>query len=115
MNRTIIASLIFTVAFVSLWQVVVSFELVSPAALATPREVIEALPRVFGSDTNNPVTTGNREDVRSTIWRSLLAFLISVPFGIAAGVLIVRSGSYGTPARFTMDFLGSIPATAVVS
>jgi ABC-type nitrate/sulfonate/bicarbonate transport system permease component len=90
-----------------IWDSVVRYGLVSPAAFARPWEVAVVMPNLFSP-------SGNLGDVISTITRSLLAFAISVPVGIIAGCLIFFLGSLRAPASFMIDFLRSIPATALV-
>src|SRR5688572_1012790 len=103
----------FGLAF-AVWQAAATFRWVSPAALASPIEVLTAMPRVFGPSTDNLITGGNLLDVWATGWRSLVAFLISVPIGVTAGFLVFYGRGASAPARLTLDFLRSIPATALV-
>jgi NitT/TauT family transport system permease protein len=58
--------------------------------------------------------SGNLPDVWSTISRSVMAFAISVPIGLVVGFLIFFGGQARPPAEFLLDFLRSIPATALV-
>lgn len=90
-----------------IWVGVLAAGWVSPAVLAYPREVLHALPGFLAPSENGP-------DLGSTAWRSLLAFLLSVPIGVVVGVASFYSGPYRQPARFGVDFLRSIPATALV-
>lgn len=89
------------------WELALRAGLVSPAALAYPSEVLYALPSVLSP-------SGNGADVLSTLTRSLLAFLLSIPCGITCGTVIYFAGSARAPAEFALDFLRSIPATAMV-
>ena len=107
MKRSILAWFLFFGVAVLIWEGALSLKLVSPAALAHPGEVIRSLPKVLA-------VSGNLGDVWSTISRSALAFLISVPVGVAAGFLIFFGGKSRQPAEFAVDFLRSIPATALV-
>jgi len=92
---------------IAVWHLSLSMRFVSPAAVAYPHEVALALPRLL-------TPSGGLADVVSTMTRSLLAFAISVPIGLTAGVLIFYSGNARYPAQFFVDFLRSIPATALV-
>jgi ABC-type nitrate/sulfonate/bicarbonate transport system permease component len=112
MNK-LLTWILFVGSVFAVWQGVASF-LVSPAVFASPIEVLTALPRVFGPDTGDLITGGNSLDVWSTLWRSLLAFLCSVPLGVSAGFLVFYGGRAAAPTRLTLDFLRSIPATALV-
>lgn len=107
MKRSIFAWLIFFGVAVMVWEGALALKLVSPAALAHPGEVVKALPKVLSM-------SGNLPDVWSTINRSVLAFALSVPIGLIAGFLIFFGGEARPPAEFLLDFLRSIPATALV-
>lgn len=97
----------FVAGFVLLWQCVIWGQVVSPAAIASPSEVLLSIPIVLS-------TSGNLLDVASTAWYSMAAFLFSVPIGIVGGVCVFYAGRVNDPAIFTLDFLRSIPATALV-
>lgn len=114
MKARILSWLIFGTAVILIWQGVVSFRLVSPAALASPWEVAASLPRLFRPAPSGSISHGGWEDVRSTIGRSLVAFFLSVPIGVGTGLAVFSLGRKRGPAEFTMDFLRSIPATALV-
>src|SRR5690348_15628995 len=89
------------------WYSVLRFGLVSPAVLATPREVAVAFPRLVLPSDALP-------DTLSTVERSLLAFGISVPLGVLSGFAVFYGGRFREPSEFMLDFLRSIPATALV-
>jgi|SRR6266568_517568 len=107
MSRKLFAWVIFLGLAFMVWEGALALKLVSPAALAHPGEVVRALPKVLS-------TSGNLPDVWSTISRSALAFAISLPIGLVAGFLIFFGGGARQPAEFLLDFLRSIPATALV-
>ena len=107
MKRNLFAWLIFLALTFMVWEGALALKLVSPAALAHPGEVVRALPKVLS-------ISGNLPDVWSTISRSALAFAISVPIGLVVGFLIFFGGGARQPAEFLLDFLRSIPATALV-
>lgn len=50
----------------------------------------------------------------STLTKSLLAFALSVPCGIVIGAIIYFGGPIRQSGGFLVDFLRSIPATALV-
>jgi len=107
MKRSMFAWLIFFSMTVMVWEGALAWKLVSPAALAHPGEVVKAFPKVLSM-------SGNLPDVWSTISRSVMAFAISVPIGLVVGFLIFFGGQARPPAEFLLDFLRSIPATALV-
>jgi NitT/TauT family transport system permease protein len=92
---------------VSVWYGVLRAGLVSPAVLATPKEVVVSFPRLI-------LPSYGLADTLATIERSLVAFAISVPIGIAVGMCIFFGGHMRSPAEFGLDFVRSIPATALV-
>lgn len=92
---------------VLIWEFVLRAGIVSPAVLAYPIEVVRVFPELFNPGINGP-------DLSSTVIRSLSAFLLSIPCGIVAGVLIFNSGVMQRSAKFVLDFFRSIPATALV-
>jgi NitT/TauT family transport system permease protein len=89
-----------------LWHGALALHFVSPAALAYPAEVLVATPRLLASGAYLP-------DVWSTLSYSMVAFLLSIPLGLLAGVAVFFSGSAREPSQFFLDFLRSIPATAL--
>lgn len=97
----------FFAGIILVWDGVVRFGLVSPAALARPWETFLAIPHLFFPSENLP-------DVTSTFSRSVVAFLLSIPCGVVAGIICFYAGSARAPGEFTIDFLRSIPATALV-
>ncbi len=107
MKRSISTWILFFFLTMMVWEGALALKIVSPAALAHPGEVVRALPKVFS-------VAGNLADVWSTISRSICAFVISVPFGMGAGFMIFFGGGVRRPAEFLLDFLRSIPATALV-
>ncbi|PYS21122.1 MAG: hypothetical protein DMF72_18415 [Acidobacteria bacterium] len=116
MRSGILGWVITILAIVVIWEGVLRAGWVSPAALAHPWEVALAVPRVLSPERlgENGLTRGNGADVWSTVWRSFLAFLISVPCGVIAGFAIFFGGRASAPAQFLLDFLRSVPATALV-
>lgn len=89
------------------WESALRFGFVSPAALAYPMEVLKAIPSMLSPQ-------GNLADLVSTIYRTVAAFLLSVPIGIGTGVLLFYVTPLQVPGKFLVDFLRSVPATALV-
>jgi len=79
----------------------------SPAAFARPAEVIEVLPNFLLID-------GSFGDVWKTLARALLALVIAIPIGLVVGVASAKITCVRGEAEFLVDFLRSIPATALV-
>src|ERR1700680_3071155 len=100
-------SLLLPLACLGLWQAVSSSRIVSPATLASPIEVLAALPLFFSSN-------GFLPDLVMTVQRSVIAFLTSVPIGLGIGLALFYTGAGGSFNESFLDFLRSIPATALV-
>jgi len=79
----------------------------SPAAFARPSEIFEVLPQFF-----LPSKFGN--DTLMTLLRSVVAFLISFPLGLAIGAVAVKVPVVDAQFRSLVDFLRSIPGTSLV-
>ncbi len=94
-------------ALLALWEGSLSFGFVSPAALAHPMEVLAALPRVLAPRENLP-------DVWATISKSIMAFALSIPLGILCGFCVFHARAARQPMEAVLDFVRSIPATALV-
>lgn len=87
------------------WQFCYYFKLVSPALLPSPVEVLTAFPTLF---------TEFHRDTLSTIGRSFLAFLMSLPIGIFLGYSVFYSKYFRGASELLLDFIRSIPATALI-
>ena len=107
MRRTLIAWIVVLCLTALVWEGSLELKLVSPAALAHPGEVLRAIPSVLS-------VSGNLVDVWSTTSRSILAFALSLPIGLVAGFFVFFARDARKPAEFVVDFLRSIPATALV-
>ncbi len=107
MRERLIAWVGSIAALLLIWEGALALHVVSPAALAHPLEVLAVLPHVLSPQENLP-------DIWSTITRSLVAFLISVPIGVVTGFIVFHAGAARRPAEFLFDFVRSIPATALV-
>lgn len=96
---------IFT--FGAAWEVVVKVRIVSPAMLAAPSEIVSRWPALLQPN-------AHLGDVITTLAYSLAAFALSVPIGVVTGLIVGNRGYTSEPLAFGLDFLRSIPATALV-
>jgi NitT/TauT family transport system permease protein len=79
----------------------------SPAAFATPSEILIALPWfVFPN--------GGLGDLAATAHRTGWAFLLALTIGSPFGFAVAKSRRFRVEGAFVLDFLRSIPATALV-
>lgn len=105
MKNKFVISVLFFAILIGLWQLIFYLKLKSPAVLPSPIEVFTSFPSFF---------IDKFTDIISTIRKSIEAFILSVPIGIISGYLIF----YGKKLRYSnellLDFLRSIPATALI-
>ncbi len=93
---------------VVLWEAAVTAGWISSAALAAPSEVPGGAARL--------VEDGSflRHDLRSTVSRTLLGVAIGYPAGVLVAAAIVGAGAARPLATRTLDFVRSIPITALL-
>ncbi|HVF58884.1 MAG TPA: ABC transporter permease subunit [Thermoanaerobaculia bacterium] len=89
------------------WELIVRSGMVSPAMLAAPSEIATRCGVLL-----QPAE--HLADVVSTLAYALTAFTLSVPIGVTIGLAIGDRGHTSEPLAFVLDFLRSIPATALV-
>lgn len=105
MKSKIIIPILFFTFLGAIWYLIFYFKLKSPAVLPSPLEVITSFPSFFYE---------KYVDIFSTIGKSIGAFLLSVPLGIISGYLIFYSRKIRYSNELLLDFLRSIPATALI-
>ncbi len=89
-----------------MWQAAASTSFVSPIFLAPPFDVFLSLAGLFAS--------GNiLQDFGATLWRTVLAFVISAGFGTVLGISIGYFRGVGKHIEMLLDFLRSIPPIAL--
>lgn len=90
-----------------LWEVSVRLHFISPAAFASPMEILARLPSLFSED-----------HLYVDIWITLRRSLSSASLGFLAGILFAVVLYLLGPARssgeFVLDFLRSIPITSLL-
>ena len=97
----------FVLASGLIWHVVWALRIASPAILPSPVEVLLAFPSFLAPNRFLP-------DVVSTVSRSMIAFVASVPIGLLSGFVVFNAGLFRSTGEFGVDFVRSIPATALV-
>ena len=85
----------------------VSSGMISPAVVARPSEVVNDISNYFPGQIYF-------DDLVGTTVRSLMALVISCFLGVIIGTTIHRLNLLREVGKFTVDFLRSIPATALV-
>jgi ABC-type nitrate/sulfonate/bicarbonate transport system permease component len=90
-----------------IWEFIVRFHIVSPAVLASPTEIVAALPALLSPRRYGP-------DLVSTAVHAFAAFVLGSSIGVGLGTSVHRARAFRGPLSFLIDFLRSIPATALV-
>lgn len=100
-------ALIGPLALLALWQLADSIGLVNPFFLPPPLDVAKQIVPLF--------VEGNiLHDILATFLRLCVAFAISVSVGIPVGLLMGASQKVCDSLEFLVDFLRSIPGTALI-
>jgi len=105
MTRKIIITTLFFSALIGFWELLFILKWKSPATLPSPIEVFASFPFFL---------TKNYFDILSTTLKSTIAFLVSAPIGVITGYLIFNGKQLRYSNELLLDFLRSIPATALV-
>jgi NitT/TauT family transport system permease protein len=105
MKSKIIITILFFSALIGLWEIIFYLKWKSPAVLPSPIEVFLSFQSFFSD---------KYTDIFSTIKKSTEAFILSVPIGIIAGYLIFYAKKLRYSNELFLDFLRSIPATALI-
>lgn len=79
----------------------------SPAAFATPFEIIRKIPRFVMPD-------AYALDIVMTFVRSIIAFVVAIPVGLFIGYAAVKTPFIAPDLRSVVDFLRSIPGTSLI-
>lgn len=99
--------LIYLFAIAACWELIFQLKLISPSIFCSPYEIVKSFPSIFDRNEFLP-------DLISTVSKSFLAFIYSIPIGIVIGFLIFNSGKFKFVNEFYLDFIRSIPATALI-
>ena len=100
-------SLVGGVAFLVLWQVIVSLKIVPPFFLPSPRAVLEAIGTLFVS--------GNLlADIGISLFRIVAGFLLSVAVALPLGVLFGTSRKSEAVIEPVVAFVRYVPPSAFI-
>jgi len=105
-TRLIRSTVVFAALGVGLEVLMRAMDL-SLAAFAYPFEVVQALPEFLDQDRS-------LNHVKSTFLRTIAAFGIALPLGLLSGFLVANAGRLRGEGEIFVDFVRSIPATALV-
>jgi NitT/TauT family transport system permease protein len=94
------------IALLLIWELVSLFKIVDPFFLPAPHNVLIELFKLLG-------TQQILYDIFSTLWRFLIALGISIIIGIPLGILIGSNMKLHKSTDTLIDFLRSIPVTAM--
>lgn len=94
-------------ALLIIWQCMVSLGIVNVFFLPEPVAVMTEMGRLF--------TKGNIiKDIGATLYRLVIAFAIAILGGVPIGLLMGMSRRVSDSLEFLVDFLRSIPGTALI-
>jgi len=99
--------LIGVVIFLIVWYIISLAHIIKPAFLDPPHRVFKALLRILS-------TEQIWSDIFATLYRTVLGFSLSVLIGTPVGMLIGYSSTARNTFESLVDFLRSIPATALL-
>ncbi len=105
--RNFIRHLSITIIFLIGIELFMKLLKLSPAAFALPSEILLMMPKFF-------LPSGELYDLYSTVYRTIVAFLVSLPIGIVIGLFTSKISLVKDEASFVIDFVRSIPATALI-
>lgn len=94
-------------ALLIVWQGVVSLGIINVFFLPEPWSVAKEMGRLF-------VEGGVMKDIGVTFLRLIVAFVIAVAAGVPIGLLMGASRRVCDSLEFLVDFLRSIPGTALI-
>ncbi len=107
MKKGLLISLVYFFIFNLFWFGLIKLDFISTSVIPTPFEFYSSLPTLINPNEFLP-------DVLSTLARSVLAFIVSIPLGILIGYLIFYLPLIRRQNEFLLDFIRSIPATAMI-
>lgn len=106
-QNNMIRSLIFAGGLWLFLELLFLYAQPSAAVFASPREILAALPQFLDPD-------GHLIDLALTLVRTLISCILSIILGLAIGLFIAKSLIFRPQLAFIVDFLRSMPATALV-
>ncbi|MFC3394192.1 ABC transporter permease [Brenneria rubrifaciens] len=90
-----------------LWQLAVSAKWLNPVLLPSPTETLSYLFHAFGD-------AGMRQDIASTLYRTLMAFAFAAAIGVPLGIILGSSETVYRSVEFLIDFFRSTPSSALI-
>lgn len=106
-QNNLIKSLIFAGGILFFLELLFLYAKPSAAIFASPREIAAALPQFL--DYNGHLT-----DLMLTLVRTMISCVLSTILGLTIGLFIAKSPMFRPQFAFVVDFLRSMPATALV-
>lgn len=101
-----ILPLLGPLAMLLIWYLISIFKLAPPLLVPSPNDALTRLYELL-------ITGDLLPDIASSLWRWFVGFLIGCVVGIPVGMLIGRSRLVYQSSFFVLDFLRSLPVTAL--
>ncbi|KGT94281.1 taurine ABC transporter permease [Erwinia typographi] len=90
-----------------LWQTAVSAKWLNPVLLPSPGETLSYLFSALADGSMN-------RDIGDTLYRTLMAFVVSAVIGVPLGVMLGSSERLYRSVEFLVDFFRSTPSSALI-
>lgn len=105
--RSKLLPLIGPILLFLLWQTAVSAKWLNPVLLPSPGETLGYLFSALIDGSMN-------QDIRDTLYRTLMAFIVAAIIGVPLGVVLGSSERLYRSVEFLVDFFRSTPSSALI-
>jgi NitT/TauT family transport system permease protein len=105
LNKDTLSLVIFTAAFLALWELIYLLEIFPKISLPSPLSVGETILELI-------VDSTLLKSIAVTLWRLFIGFIISITLGLCVGLLMIKFSQFGkTMSSFAVGLM-SFPSIA---
>jgi NitT/TauT family transport system permease protein len=105
LNKDTLSLVIFTAAFLALWELIYLLEIFPKISLPSPLSVGETILELI-------VDSTLIKSIAVTLWRLIIGFIISITLGLCVGLLMIKFSQFGkTMSSFAVGLM-SFPSIA---
>jgi NitT/TauT family transport system permease protein len=105
LNKDTLSLVIFTAAFLALWELIYLLEIFPKISLPSPLSVGETILELI-------VDSTLLKSIAVTLWRLIIGFIISITLGLCVGLLMIKFSQFGkTMSSFAVGLM-SFPSIA---